>query len=69
MTMYPVTGTRCGSTVGGTPLYVALREFKRRYLRHMLDAHGGNRTRTAAALSMQRTPLLLLIRRLGIDDR
>jgi DNA-binding NtrC family response regulator len=39
-----------------------VREFKRRFLQHSLDAHAGNRTRTAASLGLQRSYLIRLIR-------
>jgi DNA-binding NtrC family response regulator len=41
-------------------------EFRRRFLAHMLDAHGGNRTRTAEALGLQRSYLIRLIRQYGL---
>jgi DNA-binding NtrC family response regulator len=40
--------------------------FKRAFLTHTLMAHGGNRSRTARALGLQRTYLLRLIRHFGI---
>ncbi len=36
--------------------------FKREYIVRMLAAHGGNRTRTAKTLGLERTYLLKLIR-------
>jgi DNA-binding NtrC family response regulator len=41
-------------------------EFRRRLLAHMLDAHGGNRTRTAQALGLQRSYLIRLLRQHGL---
>jgi DNA-binding NtrC family response regulator len=40
----------------------AVAEFKRRFLAHMLAAHGGNRTATARTLGLQRSYLVRLIR-------
>jgi len=45
----------------------AVEGFKRTLLRDMLVAHGGNRTRTAKALGLQRTYLLRLIRDFGVQ--
>ena len=44
----------------------SVEDFKRQYLRAMLEAHNGNRTRAARALGLQRTYFLRLIRQLGI---
>jgi DNA-binding NtrC family response regulator len=44
----------------------AVTEFRRRFLAHMLDAHGGNRTRTAQALGLQRSYLIRLLRQHGL---
>lgn len=44
------------------PFHKAVAEFKRRFLQHSLDAHGGNRTYTARALGLQRSYLIRLIR-------
>ena len=44
----------------------AVARFKRQLLSRMLRAHGGNRTRTACALGLQRTYLLRLIRDFGL---
>lgn len=41
--------------------------FKRTLLVHALAAHGGNRTRTARTLGLQRTYLLRLIREFGLE--
>ena len=43
--------------------------FKRELLAKALVAHGGNRTRTAQALGLQRTYLLRLIRTFGLAER
>lgn len=40
----------------------AVNTFKREYLAQMLLAHGGNRSRTARMLGLERTYLLRLIR-------
>ena len=40
----------------------AVARFKREYLCEVLKAHGGNRTRTAKTLGLERTYLLKLIR-------
>ncbi len=42
-------------------------EFRRIFLQQTLVAHGGNRTRTAKTLGMQRTYLLRLIKEFHID--
>jgi DNA-binding NtrC family response regulator len=44
----------------------AVSEFKRRLIEATLTQMGGNRTRTARALGLQRTYLLRLIREFGI---
>jgi DNA-binding NtrC family response regulator len=41
-----------------------LRQAKRAIVRHYLDAHGDNRTRTARALGIERTYLVRLIKEL-----
>ena len=40
--------------------------FRREFILAMLAAHGGNRTRTARTLGLQRTYLLRMIRELGL---
>ena len=45
----------------------AVSEFKRRLIEATLTQMGGNRTRTARALGLQRTYLLRLIREFGIS--
>ncbi len=55
----------------GAPRPVALlrqaqTEFEREYLRDALERHGGNRTRTAAALGLSRQGLSLKLNRLGL---
>ena len=47
----------------------AVDAFKRELLAKALAAHGGNRTRTAQALGLQRTYLLRLIRAFGLAER
>ena len=47
----------------------AVEDFKREWLAKALVAHGGNRSRTARALGLQRTFLLRLIRELGLAER
>lgn len=42
--------------------HTVVAEFKRRFLTHMLDAHGGNRSHTARTLGLQRSYLVRLIR-------
>ena len=46
----------------------AVRTFKREFLLQMLAAHGGNRTRTAQAIGLQRTYLLRLLRDFGLNQ-
>ena len=46
----------------------AVRSFRRRLLRHALSTTGGNRTRAARLLGVQRTYFMRLIRDLGADD-
>lgn len=50
------------------PLQEAVSAFKRALVRQTLAAHAGNRSRAAAALKIERTSLLRLIRALGIAD-
>ena len=45
----------------------AVTEFKRRLIEHALCEVGGNRTRAARALGLQRTYLLRLMREFGVD--
>jgi DNA-binding NtrC family response regulator len=47
----------------------AVENFKRELLARALTAHGGNRSRTAQTLGLQRTYLLRLIRQLGLAER
>lgn len=47
-------------------LQQARREFEREYVREALERHGGNRTRTAAALGLTRQGLGLKLNRLGL---
>jgi transcriptional regulator with PAS, ATPase and Fis domain len=49
-------------------LHEAVSAFKRNLVRAALAAHDGNRSRAAAALKIERTSLLRLIRELGIVD-
>ena len=46
----------------------AVQQFKRDFLTTKLAAHGGNRTRTAQAIGLQRTYLLRLIREFGLKQ-
>ena len=46
----------------------AVRSFRRELLRHTLRTTGGNRTRAAELLGVQRTYFMRLIRELGADD-
>jgi DNA-binding NtrC family response regulator len=50
------------------PLHEAVTAFKRTVIRAVLAANDGNRSRAAAALKIERTSLLRLIRELGISD-
>jgi DNA-binding NtrC family response regulator len=50
------------------PLHEAVSAFKRSRVVEALAAHGGNRSRAAAALKIERTSLLRLIRELGISE-
>ena len=50
-------------------LQLARREFEREYVREALERHGGNRTRTAAALGLSRQGLGLKLNRLGLRER
>jgi len=52
---------------GALSLHQAICAFKRRLILHALSRHDGNRSRAAAALGIERTSLLRLIRELGID--
>jgi DNA-binding NtrC family response regulator len=47
----------------------AVENFKRGLLERALTAYGGNRTRAAASLGLQRTYLLRLIREFGLAER
>jgi DNA-binding NtrC family response regulator len=49
------------------PLHEAVTAFKRTLVRAALAANDGNRSRAAAALKIERTSLLRLIRELGIS--
>jgi DNA-binding NtrC family response regulator len=49
-------------------LHKALHLFKRRLVLETLEQCGGNRSRAAAALMIERTSLLRLIRGLGITE-
>jgi DNA-binding NtrC family response regulator len=49
------------------PLHEAVSEFKRELVLKALGEHDGNRSRAAAALKIERTSLLRLIRELGIE--
>jgi Bacterial regulatory protein, Fis family len=49
------------------PLHEAMSAFKRSLVLQALTATGGNRSRAAAALQIERTSLLRLIRELGIE--
>lgn len=48
------------------PMHEAVSAFKRSLVLEVLAAKGGNRSRAAAALQIERTSLLRLIRELGI---
>jgi Bacterial regulatory protein, Fis family len=49
------------------PLHEAMSAFKRSLVLQALTAKGGNRSQAAAALQIERTSLLRLIRELGIE--
>lgn len=49
------------------PLHEAVAAYKRTLVRAALAANDGNRSRAAAALKIERTSLLRLIRELGIS--
>lgn len=49
------------------PLHEAVSAFKRTLVRAVLAANDGNRSRAAAALKIERTSLLRLIRELDIS--
>ena len=46
--------------------HAAVASFQREFILAMLAAHGGNRTRTARTLGLQRTYLLRLIRQFDV---
>jgi DNA-binding NtrC family response regulator len=50
------------------PLHQALHLFKRQFVLETLASCDGNRSRAAAALMIERTSLLRLIRELGITE-
>ena len=50
------------------PMHEAVSAFKRTLVLESLIAHGGNRSWAAAALKIERTSLLRLIRELGISE-
>jgi len=50
------------------PLHEAVNAFKRTLVLEALAASGGNRSRAALALEIERTSLLRLIRELGLSD-
>jgi Nif-specific regulatory protein len=50
----------------GLSLKEAVKWYKARYIRRVLASHGGNQTKTAQALQIQRTYLLKLIKELKI---
>ena len=50
------------------PLKEAMTEYKRRHIRDALARAGGNQTRAAAMLGLQRTHLNRLLKELGIDS-
>jgi hypothetical protein len=54
--------------VGVPPFHDAVLEFKRGLISRALEQAGGNRSRAAALLGLQRTYLYRLVRQLEIDD-
>jgi DNA-binding NtrC family response regulator len=57
----------CSVARAGAPYHSALAAFRRGLVEEALISSGGNRSRAAAALDIQRTYLLRLIRELRID--
>lgn len=56
-----------GQLPTATTYHAAVNAFRARLLLDALTAHGGNRTRTAATLGLQRTYLLRLMRQMGVS--
>ncbi len=54
---------------GGILMDEALREFKRRFILHVLVENNGNQSKAAVQLGMHRNTLSRTIRELGIDAR
>jgi len=65
-----ITGPVIATTTGMPDTWISLHEavsaFKRRFILDVLSHFDGNRSRTAAALGIERTSLLRLIRDLSI---
>ncbi|MCI0547851.1 MAG: hypothetical protein L0027_11295 [Candidatus Rokubacteria bacterium] len=64
--MEPEPSRRDGLPIVATTFHSAVTEFKRRLLEATLTQAGGNRTRAARSLGLQRTYLLRLIREFDI---
>ncbi|MDM7914029.1 MAG: sigma-54 dependent transcriptional regulator, partial [Candidatus Eisenbacteria bacterium] len=62
----PRTEGRGAPAGGALPLREAMQDFKREYIRQALARAGGNQTRAAEALGLQRTFLNRLIREMGL---
>ena len=61
-------GVRRMETARPVPLHAAISEFKRKVVLDALAQFSGNRSRAAAALQIERTSLLRLIRELEIGE-
>lgn len=53
--------------MGADGYHALVARFKRELLTHMLAAHGGNRSRTARKLGLQRTYLVRLVRAFEVN--
>jgi DNA-binding NtrC family response regulator len=61
--------TPTGNAPSGLPLKAAMLEFKKQYIRRTLATNGGNQTRTAETLGVQRSFLNRLIKKLAIQPK
>lgn len=64
----PLTAPMAGTATRGPGWHEALVAFKRCLVAGALSRSGGNRTRAARSLGLQRTYLLRLMRTLGVSD-
>jgi DNA-binding NtrC family response regulator len=53
---------------GSETYHEAVARFKREFLAEALQSHGGNRTRTARTVGLQRTYLIRLLREFGLTQ-